>query len=80
MPCDKKNLKYCKFRKFSRVFYFCEASQKQSFVNINPPRPPIHLLHRIESILCYEEEGAFPMNEMDHKFGKFVFFSKQYKF
>ena len=21
------------------------------------PRPPIHLLHRIKSILCYEEEG-----------------------
>ena len=42
-------------------------------------RPPIHLLHRIKSILCCEEEGPFPMNEMDHKFGIIVFFSKQYK-
>ena len=28
-------------------------------------RPPIHLLHRIKSILCYEEEGPVSMNEMD---------------
>ena len=43
-------------------------------------RPPIHLLHHIKSILCYEEEGHVSYEEMDHKFGKIVIFSKQYKF
>ena len=42
--------------------------------------PPNQLLHRIKSILCYEEERAlFPMNEMIPKFSKILFFSNQFK-
>ena len=37
-------------------------------------RPPIQLLHHIKSIPCHEEEGLFPMNEMDLKLSKIVFF------
>ena len=50
----------------------------KSFITSTNPSPSS--LHRIKSILCYEEEGpVFFMNEMDHKFGKIVIFSKQYK-
>ena len=35
-----------------------ELCDRFSSVNdIYNARPPIHLLHRIKSILCYEEEG-----------------------
>ena len=67
---------------FSTVYKFATFKIFKNKKKLNLPfvqsRPPIHLLHRIKSILCYEEQGPISY-EMDHKFGKIVIFSKQYK-
>ena len=48
---------------------------------------PVQIIHGHQSIsfialnqYCVtKKRDSFPMNEMDHKFGKIVIFSKQYK-
>ena len=38
---------------------------------------PSPSLHKISTVM--KKRDPFPMNEMEHKFGKIVIFSKQYK-
>ena len=56
-----------KFHNFGEEYHFAI-----DFACLAYPLPPIHHLNGINSIL-------FPMNEMDHIFGKIVIFLKQYK-
>ena len=44
--------------------------------NCDTATNPSHSWHKINTVM--KKRGPFPMNEMDHKFGKIVIFSKQY--